>query len=235
MLVSNPGFSPSRSDLAPARGGRRRPAPVALLSLAAILLLPLIITGRALAEDDADGPLPLPQLAAPSVPAPQPTRPAPLKTSRRMPLSEPLPPVERPSAPIPLQATAPGANSSAQPIAGLAAYNQPSTAPDQIPMPLIRPQQVTVPGGLRPLSDITVDIAPTKGPLPKDRSDVLVVGTTNPMFYARSAIWSDINGRRRSSPIGPFIFRTCRSSVLARAAALTCNRRSRPRSSWATC
>jgi hypothetical protein len=184
MRVCSSG-SPSDFDLAPAHGGRRRSAPGVLLPLMAILLWPLVIGGRALAEDDADAPLPLPQLKAPS--QPQPNRTEPLKTSRRMPLSEPLPPVERPSAPIPLQAAAPGTNFSVQPVAGTANFNQPPGAPDQIPMPLIRPQQVTVPGGLRPLSDITVDIAPSKGPLPKDRSDVLVVGTTSPMFYARTA------------------------------------------------
>ncbi len=108
-----------------------------------------------------------------------------------MPLAEPLPAVDPPPTPIALQPLAQGVSRVLQSVAGLTStgYTQPPARPGQIPipMPLVRPQQVTVPGGLRPLSDITTDIAPPGGPLPKDRSDVLVVGTNNPMFYARSA------------------------------------------------
>ena len=218
MVVFHPGFSPRRRGLAPAKGRLRRRMQLALLPpAAALLVLPLLLVGQAGADNNANASLPLPQLKAASLPQPtgqlqpaslqqpaaqsqpgglpqvsgQPSNRMPqLKTSRRIPLAEPLPAVDSPP-PTALQPLVQGVSKALESFAGLSStgYTQPPARPGQIPvpMPLIRPQQVTVPGGLRPLSDITTDIAPPGGPLPKDRSDVLVVGTTNPMFYARSA------------------------------------------------
>jgi hypothetical protein len=68
----------------------------------------------------------------------------------------------------------------------LASAKQVPGDPNELPPPIVRPQQATIPGGLRPLSEITTDIAPSRGPLPDDRSDVLVVSTINPMCFSRT-------------------------------------------------
>jgi hypothetical protein len=172
-----------------------------------VLLLPWVGTGGLRAEENSSTALPLPQLKSTlreawAPPPPAVARPKMAKSSRRVPLTEDLPPVEPlpPVAVVPLLATQ--AQDPDDPFADLEETPPnplpPGSAPrrgsggavirkrDDIPLPLIRPNETTVPGGLRPLEQITVNIAPPQGALPEDRSTVLVVSTVNPLDFARS-------------------------------------------------
>jgi hypothetical protein len=201
MVAPNRSYPFAGHEL-PAFGLARRARALAVYwPVAMLLALQFVVVTRAYAEDAADPLLPLPQLKAavqPVAPQPAVTHPAEPKSSRRIPLSEPLPPVE----PLPASTSQGqsmferGVNLTLQSVQGFSNFHltqtttlTPEPAPqirDEIPLPTIRPNEATVPGGLRPLSHITTDIAPPSGPMPGDRSGALVFSTVNPLNFSRT-------------------------------------------------